>query len=88
MDTILNAWQTLASDKTFGGMTVAQFEAAIAPPKTTRATVADLEDQMTHAKNSRDDADEVSLAKAALVVAGVVGDPAFGPDSSLYEAMG
>ena len=38
--------------------------------------------------NSREDADQVSLAKAAMIVAGVVGDPSFGPDSSLYEAMG
>jgi len=33
LDQILNAWKTLASDKTFGGMTVEQFEAAIAPSK-------------------------------------------------------
>jgi hypothetical protein len=48
----------------------------------------DLDDQMTHAINARDDADGVSLGKAAMVVAAVVGDPNFGPDSSLYEAMG
>ena len=88
LDRILNAWKTLASDKAFGGMTAEQFETAIAPSKTARAKIDDLDSQMTHAINERDGADEVSLAKAAMVVAGVVGDPNFGPDSSLYEAMG
>src|SRR6266852_4152569 len=46
---ILNAWKTLASDKAFGGMTVEQFETAIAPSKTARAKIADLDSQMTHA---------------------------------------
>lgn len=88
LNTILNAWKTLASDKAFGGMTVEQFETAIAPSKTTRTQLAALDNQRTQLVNSRDTADEGSLARAAMVVAGVVGDPNFGPDSSLYEAMG
>ncbi len=43
---------------------------------------------MTAAINARNDADRVSLAKARLVVNGVIGDPTHGPDSSLYEALG
>ena len=88
LDRILNAWKTLASDKSFGGMTVDQFEADIAPSKTVRTQLAENDDQRTHLLNTRADVDEVSLGKAAMVVAGVVGDPNFGPDSSLYEAMG
>jgi len=85
---ILNAWKTLASDKSFGGMTVAQFEAAIAPSFDTRKQLDELEDQRTHLINARDDADEISLAKATQVVAGVQADPGFGNNSSLFEAMG
>lgn len=88
LDRILTAWKTLASEAEFGGMKVDQFEAFIAPSKTTRAQVAALENQLAQAINAREAADEVSLAKVALVVAGVNGDPAFGPNSSLIEAFG
>ena len=88
MNTILNAWQTLAPAKSFGGMTFAQFQAFAAPAQAARQTIADLEDQMTQAINARDAADEVFAAKAQLAVNGVLADPTEGPDSSLYEAMG
>jgi hypothetical protein len=85
---ILNAWKKLASDKAFGGMTAEQFEAVIGPSFTTRQQLDDLDNQRTHLINSRNDADEVSLAKAAAAVAGMNADPAFGPNSSLIEACG
>ena len=88
LNRILNAWKTLAADKSFAGMTAAQFETAIAPSFTTRQQIDDIENQRTHLINSRNDADDASLSKASAVVAGVQADPAFGPDSSLIEAMG
>jgi hypothetical protein len=78
----------LAPTKTYGGMTVTDFKAVIAPAKAARARLADLETQMTQALNDRDAADAVFLAKAQQVVNGVLADPSEGPDSSLYEAMG
>lgn len=88
MDKMLNAWRTLAPAKTFGGLTLAQFEAIVTPCQTSRQTISNLEDQMTHAINERDTSDEAFLSKAQLVVNGVLADPTEGPDSSLYEAMG
>ena len=88
MDRILNAWETLASAKAFGGMTLDQFKAVAAPAQAARQRLADLEDQTTQAINDRDVADEVFGEKAQLVVNGVLADPTEGPDSSLYEAMG
>ena len=88
MQQMLTAWQTLASSKSFGGMTLAQFQAIAAPAAAARQTIADLEDQLAQAKNARDDADAVFAEKVQLVVAGVQADPTEGPDSSLYEAMG
>ena len=85
---ILNAWKTLAADKAFGGMTVEQFEAVIGPSFTTRQQLDDLDNQRTHLINSRNDADELSLARAAAAVAGMNADPGFGPNSSLIEACG
>ena len=85
---ILNAWKQLAADKAFGGMTVEQFEAVIGPSFTTRQQLDDLDNQRTHLINSRGDADDVSLAKAAAAIAGMNADPGFGPNSSLIEACG
>jgi hypothetical protein len=84
----VNAFETLAPGKTFAGMTLDQFKAALAPSFATRDTIGQLDDQLTHAINQRDAADEVSLVKLQAVVAGVLADPTEGPDSSVYEAMG
>ena len=88
LTSISKAWQTLAEDKSFGGMTLAEFQAAVKPSFDARDAITDLDNQLTAAKNIRDKADQTSLAKIQLVVNGVVGDPNFGPDSDLYEAMG
>lgn len=85
---MLNAWETLAPDKSFGGMTLAQFRAAVQPSQAARERIEDLEDQRKQAIADRDRADEDSLSKAQLVINGVIGDPTAGPDSALYEAMG
>ena len=85
---VLNAWKTLAADKAFGGMTVEQFEAVIAPSFATRQQLDELDNQRTHLINTRGDADELSLAKAAAAIAGMNADPGFGPNSSLIEACG
>jgi hypothetical protein len=88
LERMLNAWRTLAPEKSFGGMTLAQAEAAIAPSFDARRHIVDLENQVAGAKANRDQSDEVSLKKSKQVVAGVLADPDFGPDSALYEAFG
>jgi len=88
LNTMLNVWETLAPTKSFGGMTLEEFKTATAPSRTTRDRLADLEAQTTQAINDRDAADAVSLAKAQLVINGVLADPTEGPDSSLYEGFG
>ena len=88
MDRLLNAWETLAPGKSFGGMTLAQFQAIAQPAQAARQRIDDLEDQLKQAITDRDNADDAFLAKAQLVVNGVLADPTEGPDSALYEAMG
>ena len=88
IDRMLNAWRTLAPDKTFGGMTLAQFEAAVAPSLAARQKIDDLNNQLTEAQAERDASDDVSTTKAQLVVNGVLADPTEGPDSALYGAFG
>ncbi len=88
MERILNAWQTLAPAKSFGGMTLTQFEAAAQPARDARDRIDDLEDQRTQAITDRETADEAFAEKAQLVVNGVLADPTEGANSALYEAMG
>ena len=85
---ILNAWETLAADKSFGGMTLAQYKAKVKPSFDARDQIATLEHQMTAAIDAREDADADTLGINQKVVKGVVGDPEFGEDCDLYEAMG
>ena len=88
MERILNAWRTLAPDETFGGMTLAQYEAIVTAARAARQRIEDLNDQLTEAIAGREAADDAFAAKARLVVAGVLANPAYGLDSALYEAFG
>jgi hypothetical protein len=89
MERMLNAWRTLAPDKSFGGMTLAQFEStAVGPSRAARLRIDDLNDQLTQALATREQADETFATKAQLVTNGVLADPTEGPDSPLYEAFG
>lgn len=88
LESMLNGWETISPAKSFGGMTLAQFQAAIQPSLAARQQIDDLEDQRLQAIASRDAADDVSLDKAQLVVNGVLADPTEGPDSALYQAFG
>jgi hypothetical protein len=87
-DAVMDAWENLAPTAQFGGMTLEQFQLVIKPSDEARAKISTLDQQMTAALNARTTADVVSLEKVQMVVNGVVGDPNFGPDSALYEAMG
>ena len=88
IERMLNAWQELAPAKSFGGMTLAQFQAIAAPAQEARARIDDLEIQHQQAIADREAADEQFNDKAQLVVAGVLADPTEGPDSALYKGFG
>ncbi|HEX7313866.1 MAG TPA: hypothetical protein VF297_08085 [Pyrinomonadaceae bacterium] len=88
IERMINAWRTLAPEKSFGGMTLAQFEALAAPALEARRRIEDLDNQRTQATTDREQADESFNAGSQLVVAGVLADPTEGPDSALYAAFG
>jgi hypothetical protein len=88
IERMTNAWETLAPDKSFGGMTLTQFKAVAAPSLAVRRRLQELDDQVTQAKAERNTADEEFDTRADQVVAGVLADPTEGPDSPLYEAFG
>jgi hypothetical protein len=85
---IINAWNTLAPGATFAGMTLAQFKAKVQPTFDTRTLIDGLNAQLTAAMDNRDNADGVTSATNQLIVNAVKGDPNFGDDSDLYDAMG
>lgn len=85
---MVNAWRTLAPEKSFGGMTLAQFEAMAGPCMVARSRLKALENQLAQQIAERDAADSTFQTRSQLVVAGVLADPTEGPDSPLYEAFG
>jgi hypothetical protein len=88
MRKMLNAWETLAPTKSFGGMTLDQFKTATAGPLDSRARLEVLQGQVAAETNTRDDEDENWFVIARRVIAGVAADPTEGTNSPLYEAMG
>ncbi|MFL6332341.1 MAG: hypothetical protein ACJ754_03265 [Pyrinomonadaceae bacterium] len=88
LDRIVNAWRTLSPNKTFGGMTLMQFEEECLPSREARNAIEELQDRQTKALTGRDTADANTASKIQLVVAGVLGDPTEGPDSPLVDAFG
>ena len=88
IERMINAWRTLAPEKTFAGMTLAQFEAAAEPSRASRRKIDELDAQRDDAAAERHAADKAFDAAADRVVAGVLADPTEGPDSALYENFG
>ena len=88
IESILRAWETLRLDKTFGGMTLAQFKTSLEPSFATRALLDRLADQTRAALGGRDAADRASNDMISLIVNAVKGDPAEGDDGELCKAMG
>ena len=85
---ITTAWQTLAPNANFAGMTLAQYQAKVKPSVDARNLIASLKDQLISAETARAKADTVTNPTNQLVVNAVKGDPNYGDDSDLYAAMG
>ena len=85
---VLDAWKTLRPSKSFAGMTLEQFEAAIQPSLAVRDQLVTLQGQAVDTRNQRLQSDSTSLNLAQLVVNAVRGDVAEGENGSLYVAMG
>lgn len=84
----LNVLKTLAPDKTFGGVTLAQFEAQVEKSNIPRASIETLNDQKKQEEATRDAEDLATMKLCEMIKKGVVADPAFGDDSAVYEALG
>jgi hypothetical protein len=85
----LQAWDTLAPTKTFGGHTLGDIQQLAGISETARETIDDLDTQMAGAIQARDDNDDTILAALDLVINGVRADKSVGgSDGALYKEMG
>ena len=82
------AWGTLRPDARFAGMSLADFDAKVKASQDARVEIEVAESHRTAALDHRSNADVALNDTMQLVVNSVKGDPAAGPDSELYEAMG
>lgn len=85
---VLNGWKTLAPDKTFGGMTLAQFQTQVNKSLAPRQRLEEIEDEKLQEQANRDREDEITMGKIQFIVNGVLADPSEGPNSALYESFG
>ncbi len=84
----LNALKTLAPDKTFGGITVDQFETQIGKSSAARDNIQTHDNERKQEEANRDREDAVTLKYCNVIKHGVLADPEFGDDSALLEALG
>ena len=85
----ISAWETLAPDKSFGGMTLAQFKTTVRPSIEARQRIRTLDTQMTEAIKDRETGDTATAEALELVVNGVRADRSVGgADGALYKEMG
>lgn len=82
------AWEQIAPDAEFAGMTLTAFRTAIGESFATRERLAQLEADQSANLARRTVADAVTNEKLKLVVNSVKGNPAYGENSDLYRAMG
>ena len=85
---ITTAWETLRPEKTFAGLTLAQFKDTVKASANTRTNIEALKDQLVAAQSLRADADALSHKTIQNVVNAVKGDTEESEDGELYEAMG
>ena len=88
LEKIENALKQQAPAAAFGAVKTVEFSLQVQKSRDARLVIIDLENQLKAANNNRDDIDAEGLRQAQLIVNGVIGDPAHGPDSSIYETMG
>jgi hypothetical protein len=86
--TVTQAWQRLRANRSYAGMTLAEFKRGVQPSHDWRVEIAALQKQLREAIECRELADRDSLRLLRRVAAGVLSDPDEGPDSELYGAMG
>jgi len=82
------AWKKVAPGVSFAGMTLAEFELAVARPESLREEIRGMEQELKAKKAEREDVDAAADVVLELVINSVRGTPGFGVDSQAYCAFG
>ena len=88
LNQLLKGWQDHAPDKSFGGMTLAEFKVKVKPSFDARESIEAAKSQWKDGQNRLANSDVETLRLTQRVVNAIKGDPDMGDDSSLYEAAG
>jgi len=84
----LQALRTLAPDKAFGRITLAEFEAQVAKSEAPRDNIERLDDEKKQSEALMGTEDKITMKMCEKIKNGVIDDEDFGDDSALYEALG
>ena len=85
----IQAWDTLAPTKTFGGFTLEEIKSLGKASDDARSVIDDLDTQMAGAISTRDMGDDAITDALELVINGVRADKSVGgADGALYKEMG
>jgi hypothetical protein len=85
---ILSGVTENAPEVEFGGYDAAHFEVKVEAMREVREEIEGLETRLAAARVRRNRVDTEALQAAELIVNGIIGNPAYGPDSPLYAAIG
>ena len=88
VEQILRAWETTASEQSFGDMTLEQFKQALQPYFAAKAAFVTISTQWDSSQQARVDTYPKALELATGIAASVKGHPKYGANSSVYAAMG
>lgn len=88
MERKINSLRQFASDRVFGGVSLADLESARTASLDVRTDIQRAEGAMIALRNRRDETDNHYDELMRRSVAGLIADPDFGPDSDAYDAMG
>jgi hypothetical protein len=85
---VSTAWEQIAPEAEFAGMTLTAFKTAIGESFAIRERLAQLEADQSANLARRTVADAATNNRVKLVVNSVKGSPSYGENSDLYRAMG
>jgi hypothetical protein len=82
------AWKNQAPEASFSGLTTAQAEAALAPPRELRVQILALEKELEGLRMQRIDADAEASKLLDSIVSSIKGSLEHGKDSPIYRSFG
>jgi hypothetical protein len=88
LTTLIEVWTELRPTKTFAGMTLEQFKAAVGPSLDARARLAAANKAAKEAIVDRDNADQSAAVLVDRTIAGFVAEEEDGYNGVLYAKLG